>query len=192
MTLFKKFVKINVVDSSFAITASFFRFHKKKWNSNFNYFRQLLFHTFFHPMNFIFLVLKTKIGRCTQKSAANDAYILVGCISKPKNICIFWSMRGQIKKCVFYELGFFHIRSFLNKVIFHRGVINIHLFDIVIYFKTNIKCNFPILKDEGWLLSLFEGFEVLKVVGSKFLFYKTCIDLPLEDSLKKLRRLLHK
>ena len=69
-------------------------------------------------------------------------------------------MHGQIKKCVFYELGFFHIRSFLNKVIFHRGVINIHLFDIVIYFKTNIKCNFPILKDEGWLLSVFEGLLV--------------------------------
>ena len=34
--------------------------------------------------------------------------------------------------------------------------------------------------------------EVLQVVGSKFLFYKTCRDLPLEDSLKKLRRLLHK
>ena len=31
--------------------------------------------------------------------------------------------------------------------------------------------------------------EVLKVVGSKFLFYKTCRYLPLEDSLKKWRLL---
>ena len=35
--------------------------------------------------------------------------------------------------------------------------------------------------------------EVLQVVqGSKFLFYKICWDLPLEDSLKKLRWLLQK
>ena len=34
--------------------------------------------------------------------------------------------------------------------------------------------------------------EVLQVVGSKFLFYKICWDLPLEDSQKKLRWLLHK
>ena len=33
--------------------------------------------------------------------------------------------------------------------------------------------------------------EVLQVVGSKFLFYKTCRDLPLEDS-QKLRWLLNK
>ena len=29
--------------------------------------------------------------------------------------------------------------------------------------------------------------DVLQVVGSKFLFFKTCRELPLEDSLKKLR-----
>ena len=91
-TVIEKFVKNKIVYSFLAITASFFRFHRNKkiCYSNFNYFRKLLFHTFFHPMNFIFLILvlilKTKIGRRTQKSAANDANILVGCISNPKNI----------------------------------------------------------------------------------------------------------
>ena len=90
-TLFEKIVKMKVFDSFFlARTASFFRFHQnKKSLENLNYFQQLFFYTFSHPMNKIFLVLvliiKIKIGD-TQKSAANDANILVGCISNPKNI----------------------------------------------------------------------------------------------------------
>ena len=74
-----------------ALPPSFFILHqnKKNWNSNLNHFHQLLFHIFFHPMNHFFgfnTDFKTKIGCRTEKSAANDANILVGCISNPKNI----------------------------------------------------------------------------------------------------------
>ena len=99
-----------------ALPPSFFILHqnKKKWNCYLKHFQQLLFRTFSHPMNFIFLVLvlilKTKIGRRTQKSAANDANILVGCISNPKNIYF------EVCMVIFTSCQFWQNRFFKEKV----------------------------------------------------------------------------
>ena len=48
------FCKIGKNQGFWAITASFYWFHRKLWNSNLNHFQQLLFHTISHPMNNFF------------------------------------------------------------------------------------------------------------------------------------------